>query len=51
VSDTGARIVLDVNNELPDRFMLLLSHNGSPRRRCRVVWRNGASLGVEFSDY
>jgi hypothetical protein len=51
VSQTGARIVLEADGELPDRFILLLSRNGAPRRRCRVIWRDGATVGVEFSDY
>jgi len=49
VSQTGARIVLEADNELPDRFVLLFTHNGTPRRRCRLVWRDGTTLGVEFS--
>jgi hypothetical protein len=48
VSESGARLLLDSDDELPDRFFLLLSLNGGARRRCRVVWRNGASVGVEF---
>jgi hypothetical protein len=43
--------VLDADNALPERFILLLSRNGPTRRRCRVVWRNGVNLGVEFSNY
>jgi hypothetical protein len=41
ISDTGARI--DV-----ERFTLLLSGNGSPRRNCRVVWREPKQVGVNF---
>jgi hypothetical protein len=33
---------------LPDRFTLLLSGNGSPRRNCRVVWRQPTQIGVDF---
>jgi hypothetical protein len=51
VSQTGARIVLEADGELPDRFILLLARNGAPRRRCRVVWRNGTTVGVEFFNY
>ena len=49
VSQTGARLLLERETELLDRFILVLSRNGGPRRRCRVVWRDGATLGVEFS--
>ena len=51
VSQTGARIVLDSDSQLPDRFILVLSRSGATRRRCRVVWRNGTTVGVAFSTY
>jgi hypothetical protein len=50
VSQIGARILLGADNELPDSFILVLSRNGPTRRRCRVVWREGTTLGVEFSN-
>jgi hypothetical protein len=49
ISHTGARLVLDNDEPLPDRFILLLTRNGGARRRCRVVWRTGVSVGVEFA--
>ena len=48
ISDTGARIDVDTADELPDRFTLVLSGNGSPRRKCRVVWRQPTQVGVNF---
>lgn len=45
----GARLVLDNADELPDRFMLLLTRDGGARRRCRVIRRNGTIVGVEFA--
>ncbi len=48
VSETGARIVLEQDEDLPDRFVLLLTASGDARRICRVVWRTGSTLGVEF---
>jgi hypothetical protein len=48
VSHSGARLVLDKDEELPDRFVLLLTNNGGTRRHCRMVWRMGTTLGVEF---
>ena len=48
ISESGARIVLESDYELPDHFVLLLSARGSPRRNCRVVWRAGLIVGVEF---
>ncbi len=45
---TGARIVLETECELPERFILLLTRSGEARRHCRLVWRNGLAAGVEF---
>jgi hypothetical protein len=50
ISETGARLVLENVSDLPDQFMLLLTPNGEARRRCRVVWRDGAAIGVAFPD-
>ena len=48
ISATGARIVLEAECELPERFILLLTPSGDARRHCRLVWRNGLAAGVEF---
>jgi PilZ domain len=48
VSATGARLVLETSDLLPDRLFLLLSHNGNLRRLCSVVWQTGATAGVQF---
>jgi len=48
ISQSGARIVLAEDEELPQRFLLLLSSQGTARRICRVVWRDGLTVGVEF---
>ena len=50
ISQTGARIVLAADEELPRQFLLLLSSQGSARRRCRLVWREGLTVGVEFPE-
>jgi hypothetical protein len=50
ISETGARIQLEDERELPDRFILLLTKSGGARRHCRMVWRNGLFVGVEFPD-
>jgi hypothetical protein len=47
ISDTGARLT-GIQEDLPQEFLLLLSKDGSPRRRCRKVWRDGDRIGVEF---
>jgi len=48
ISAAGARLVLENDCELPDRFLLLLSEIGTAHRRCRLVWRTGLTVGVEF---
>jgi hypothetical protein len=48
VSQSGGRLVLDQDGELPDRFVLLLSANGGAQRRCQVIWRDGMTIGVKF---
>jgi len=48
ISHGGARLVLERDEKLPPRFLLLLSAQGGARRICRVVWRDGLTVGVEF---
>jgi hypothetical protein len=48
ISETGARLVLATECELPERFILLLTRSGQARRQCRLVWRDGLAAGVAF---
>ncbi|MGH6769058.1 MAG: PilZ domain-containing protein [Xanthobacteraceae bacterium] len=48
VSNSGAKIAVSDDHELPEEFILILSPGGGTRRNCRVVWREGGRLGVEF---
>jgi hypothetical protein len=50
ISQSGARIALESSEDLPRRFVLLLSAQGSAQRVCRLVWQRGLSAGVEFPD-
>jgi hypothetical protein len=50
ISHSGARLTVDDDVELPVEFVLLLTRNGGARRHCRVIWRDGLSLGVKFPD-
>jgi PilZ domain len=50
ISETGARIVLEDDCELPEEFVLLLTPTGDARRRCNVVWRTGTTVGVAFPE-
>ena len=45
---TGARISVDSSTKLPDEFVLQIS--GSLARWCRMKWRDGQQMGVEFID-
>jgi len=49
ISEGGARLLLETDHELPDRFVLLLTAKGDARRRCRVVWRHETTVGVAFT--
>jgi hypothetical protein len=51
VADGGARLTADHPEALPDDFTLLLSADGSDSRRCRVAWRAGAEVGVEYLSF
>jgi hypothetical protein len=49
ISDVGARLYSEI--EAPPAFTLTVSCiGGDMRRSCRVVWRNGNELGVQFTD-
>jgi len=46
ISQSGARISVDRTIKLPDEFVLLVSADIA--RWCRVKWRKGEQVGVEF---
>lgn len=49
ISNGGARLGIEnLPAAMPPRFTLLLTKNGSVRRRCRVAWRSGSTIGVQF---
>jgi hypothetical protein len=49
VSAFGAQLELENALTLPDKFVLLLSHDGRLRRQCLVVWRTQNAVGIEFN--
>jgi hypothetical protein len=51
VSETGARIETPRPESVPNRFTLLLTPHGFPRRECHVVWRREGLLGVTFEKH
>lgn len=48
ISDTGARLDFENAAKIPDHFVLLLSARGTPRRKCRVIWRDDNQIGAQF---
>jgi hypothetical protein len=47
ISESGARLYSET--DMPQKFTLQVSSDGGDARRdCRVVWRLGRELGVEF---
>lgn len=48
ISEGGARIACTSHEMLPAHFVLFLTLDGGDRRTCRVVWRDGAEVGVAF---
>jgi hypothetical protein len=49
LSARGARLELESAAALPDKFILLLSHDGGLRRQCCVIWRSENAVGIEFN--
>jgi hypothetical protein len=48
ISESGARLLFETDIALPERFLLVLTASGDIRRQCRVVWREGTTVGVAF---
>jgi methyl-accepting chemotaxis protein len=48
ISDGGAKIHVR-SADVPDVFVLHFTETGR-KRHCRVVWRQGAEVGVAFTD-
>ncbi len=48
ISESGARLTKTGEDCPPDTFTIRLSNDGKLTRRCRVVWRSGVHLGIEF---
>lgn len=48
VSVSGARVVVEGADELPDQFALLIAPEHGTLRRCKVAWRDGNQLGLQF---
>jgi len=49
ISLKGARVRAQ-DLALPNEFTLLLDADSKQRRRCKVAWRRGFTLGLEFTE-
>jgi hypothetical protein len=47
-SQQGSQLTVAEPDQVPDRFTLALSADGSATRQCRVIWRAGKHIGVRF---
>jgi hypothetical protein len=47
ISDSGARLLCE-NVTVPDTFRLVTDGNQPIQEDCRVAWRLGCEIGVEF---
>jgi hypothetical protein len=48
ISDTGSLLVFGAPKDVPEKLILLLLENRQVARKCRVVWKSGTAIGVEF---
>jgi hypothetical protein len=49
MSEFGAKLIFsDQIGELPSQFVLLLAQDGRVARQCRLAWKYGDEVGVEF---
>jgi hypothetical protein len=48
ISEGGAKLALSTPDELPVDLLLSFSRDGSVRRYCRLMWRQGNKIGVRF---
>jgi hypothetical protein len=44
----GAKLTVASQDQIPERFTLLLSKSGIDRGQCRLVWRLHLQVGIEF---
>jgi hypothetical protein len=48
ISNSGARLLVEDASEVPNRFTIVMTEQGVPRRLCRLVWRGENDVGVTF---
>jgi hypothetical protein len=48
ISKGGARVAVRYPSQIQDTVILYLTHNKATGRHCRVAWRFGTEIGLEF---
>jgi PilZ domain-containing protein len=48
MSETGAQLEVPPDVAVPGEFVLLIGGNSHVQRLCKLVWRTGKRIGVEF---
>ena len=48
MSELGAQLQVPADVAVPGEFSLLIGGNSHVRRHCKLVWRSGNRVGVEF---
>ena len=48
ISKSGAKLVLEGADEVPNNFSLWMSRRGQPRYACRLAWSGQNTIGVDF---
>jgi PilZ domain len=50
VSETGAQIICDRAEALPDRIVIALALTASTKRAYDIVWRRGRTVGIKAAE-
>jgi hypothetical protein len=48
ISKNGAKLVVGIPSEVPQKFDLAFTPTASKRQACEVIWRRGKMIGVQF---
>ena len=48
MSESGAQLQVPADVAVPGEFSLLIGGNSHVRRHCKLVWRSGNRMGVNF---
>jgi hypothetical protein len=48
ISETGAKLTWELEDDAPTEFLLVLSRDGHVRRRCLTKWHKDGTIGCSF---